>query len=73
MVADDEFGVIPIGQLGVECVRADFAVGDVGQRAFDGDRLRLGEIFTSALGLDELVDDFFGILGARRNDGERRR
>src|SRR5580692_3569082 len=64
LVADDELGVVAIGKLGVEGVGAGFAVGGVGERAFDQDRLRLREIFATALRFDVLIDDFFGVLGA---------
>ena len=64
LVSDDELRVVAIGQLGVEGVRAGLAVGGVGERALDRDRLRLGEVFGATLRFDVLIDDFFGILGA---------
>ena len=73
LVADDEFGVVAIGELGVESVGAGFAVGGVGERAFDGDRLRFGRGFCAALGFDVLVDDFFGVLRWRERRGGQRR
>jgi len=66
LASDDEFGVVAIGETGVERVRSGLSVR-AGEGAFDGQRANFGEGFWSHLRLDVLVDDFFGILGAGGN------
>ena len=63
--ADGEFGIVAIGELGVESVGAGFLVGGIGERAFDGESLDFGDTFCTAGDFEILVDDFVGVLRAR--------
>src|SRR6266404_1289695 len=60
-VANDEFGVIAIGELGVEGVRSGLAIGCV-KRAFDDYRCCFGQRFGAACSFDVLVYDFLRVL-----------
>src|SRR6266404_1964128 len=60
-VTNYQFGVIAIGELGVEGVRSVLAIGCV-KGAFDDHRCCLGECFGAACSFDVLVYDFLRVL-----------
>src|SRR6267154_5116851 len=60
-VANDQFGVIAIGELGVEGVGSGLAIRRV-KGAFDDYRCCLGECLGAACSLDVLVYDFLRVL-----------
>src|SRR5216684_161849 len=60
-VTDDEFGVIAIGQLGVEGVGSGLTIRRV-KGAFDDYGCCFGECLGAAYGFDVLVNDFLRVL-----------
>ena len=72
-VAEDEFGVVAVGELEAEGVGAGFAVGGIGEGAFEGFGLDFGEGFAAAGGFDVVGDDLGGILrlSGQKRAGER--
>src|SRR6267154_2074299 len=60
-VANDQFGIIAIGELGVERVRSGLAIGCV-KGTFDDYRCCFGERLGAACSFDVLVYDFLRVL-----------
>src|SRR5271163_4484469 len=72
-VAEEEFGVIAVGEARVEGVGAGFFVRGVGEGSFEGERLNSCEGFGAAFGFDVLADCFLRILSACGNKGGGRK
>ena len=62
LIADDELGVVAVGELCLEGVRAGFPVGGVGERAFEAQGMDFGQGFASAGSFDVLCGEFRSVL-----------
>ena len=69
-VAEDEFGIVAVGEFEAEGVGGGFAVGGIAEGAFEGFGLDFGEGFAAAGGFDVVGDDLGGILCLSKTGGE---
>ncbi len=72
-IAEDEFGVVAIGELEAEGVGGGFAVSGIAEGAFEGFGLDFGEGFAAARGFEVVGDDFGRVLGLGERGAGRRR
>src|SRR5580692_11796637 len=71
-VAENEFGVVAVGEFEAEGVGGGLAVSGIAEGAFEGFGLDFGEGFAAAGGFDVVGDDLGGVLASRNAGGERK-